>query len=100
MKSYKRLSPETRAVIEVVREALDVPAAAPYPGDQERRAEILDARIRHLRTHLATLVSLAEQRDGGRVDVLRSVDSLRAVLAAYPATGYSHAGDIKNGESR
>ncbi|GLZ15845.1 hypothetical protein Acsp04_60800 [Actinomadura sp. NBRC 104425] len=88
----KRLSPETRAVIDAVREAVDVPAAAPHPGDQQRRGEILDARIRHLLRSLEAL-------PGGRVDVQAHIASLRALLAAYPATGYSHACDTTGGVS-
>ncbi|MBX6385241.1 MAG: hypothetical protein IRZ07_20100 [Microbispora sp.] len=86
-----RLSPETRAVIDAVREALDIPAAAPYPGDRERRAEVLDARARVLLYHLGRLVDVADRREGGRVDVQARMASLRSWLAAYPATGYAQA---------
>nr|PZN20745.1 MAG: hypothetical protein DIU75_11700 [Mycolicibacterium hassiacum] len=87
----KKLSPEVRAVIDAVREALDIPAAAPYPGDRERRAEVLDARARVLLYHLGRLVDVADRREGGRVDVQARMASLRSWLAAYPATGYTQA---------
>ncbi|GLZ15647.1 hypothetical protein Acsp04_58820 [Actinomadura sp. NBRC 104425] len=89
----KKLSAETRAVIDAVREALDVPAAAPHPGDRERRGEILDARIRVLLSCLTDLLDAGERREGGRVDVQAHMDAMRKWIAAYTVSGYSRADD-------
>jgi hypothetical protein len=77
------LSPETRAVLEAVREAVAIPRGA-TAGDEIRRAGILDARVRHLEVFLRFALDV----DRSAADLARSVAYLRGELAKHPAEGY------------
>lgn len=74
------LSAETRAVIALVLEALDIPSAATV-GDDETRQKILDRRLLSTVVTLRSLVAEAPNLDW-------ALDWLRMDLARSPAAGY------------
>lgn len=78
------LHPETRRVLEAVREAIAIPYAATAGGDEIRRP-ILDARISALRTSLDGALGLLAPASPG---LDWELAHLRGELAKHPATGY------------
>lgn len=85
------MNPETRAVVDAVREALDIPHAATAGGD-ETRQEILTERVMHLLvcvTYLSERYRLAEKVGlpiGSAVP--DQLAYLRERLATHPPAGY------------
>jgi hypothetical protein len=69
-----------RAVLEVVREALDIPHAATFSGD-EKRKEILCMRVMHALLMVRAVLD-------GRGPAEWNIAYCREQLAKYPATGY------------
>lgn len=76
------LNDETRAVVDVVLEALDIPHAATV-GHDETRTEVLIHRIMHLQV---CMESLADGDNDGWLDA--RLTYLRERLAAHPPVGY------------
>lgn len=82
------LNEQTRAVIDAVLEALDIPYAATTGGD-ETRARIMGDRVMQLKVSLRRL---AEAADGGDRHMdeqfAEGLAYLRKCLAEMPAAGY------------
>ena len=74
------MNPETRAVVDAVIEALDIPYAATV-GHEETRQTILDERIRHLVVCMRGMVGPDPEPEW-------RLAYLRDKLAEHPATGY------------
>jgi hypothetical protein len=68
--------------LRAVREAIDIPHAATVGEQEDIRAPILDARLRH------TVVMLQAILDDKADYVAWKVEYLRARLAEHPAEGY------------
>lgn len=79
------LNPETRAVVDAVIEALDIPYAATVGHDETRTAILLD-RVRHL------LVCMRALADGDSplspLSAKWHLEYLRERLAGHPPVGY------------
>ena len=85
------MNAETRAVVDVVIEALDIPYAATVSHDETRR-EILNERVMHLRvcmTYLSERYRLAEKVGVPIGDAVpEQLAHLRERLAEHPPSGY------------
>lgn len=82
------LSGETRDLLAVVLEAIDIPYAA-TAGHEETRARILDGRIMQLKVSLQRIAEAADRGDRYVDETLtEGLAYLREQLAAHPAEGY------------
>jgi hypothetical protein len=86
-----RTAAELREALEAVREALGIPHAA-TAGDDEKRAEILQARVMH------ALLMIGAVLDEERGDAAWSVAYCRERLAEHPATGYRTWDEVVAGQ--
>lgn len=82
------LNPETRAVIDTVLEAIDIPYAATV-GHEETRARILGERIMQLKVSLRLIAEADDRRDRFMDEKFTDgLAYLRKCLAEHPPTGY------------
>lgn len=82
------LSAETRAVIDAVLEAIDIPYAASI-GHEETRARIMGERIMQLKVSLRMLAEASDRGDRFIGETLtEGLAYLREQLAEHPAEGY------------
>ncbi|GAA1819287.1 hypothetical protein [Actinomadura chokoriensis] len=82
------LSAETRAIIDVVLETLDIPYAATV-GHEETRGRILDERIMQMKVSLQHLAEAADRGDQYMDEKFADgLTYLRERLAEMPPTGY------------
>lgn len=78
---------ETRAVVEAVLEALDIPSAATI-GFERTRNEILLDRVMHTVITLQFMLWDADDPPFSRLDPMRQLVYLRERLAEHPPVGY------------
>lgn len=82
------LNDETRALLDVVLEAIDIPYAATTGGD-ETRTRIMGDRVMQLKVSLRRLAEAADRGDRHMDETLaEGLAYLRTCLAEHPAAGY------------
>lgn len=95
MGNLNNLSAETRAVIDAVLEALDIPYAATVAHD-ETRARIMDERIMRLKVSMEHLAEAADRGDRFMDEKFtENLAYLRERLAEHPAEGYVTAAQAR-----